>query len=57
MINMAKKCLCKGLIIGMSVGVTVGFLTHMLTSSDKHCDMKKKINKAMKAAHTLLENF
>lgn len=57
MINIAKKCLCKGLIIGMSVGVTVGFMTHLLTSTEKHCDIKKKITKAIKTAHTLIDNF
>ncbi len=57
MLNMAKKCLCKGLIIGMSVGVTVGFVTHMMTSSEKNCDLKKKITKAIKTAHSLLDNF
>ncbi len=57
MLNMAKKCLCKGLIIGMSVGVTVGFVAHMMTSSEKNCDLKKKITKAIKTAHSLLDNF
>ena len=57
MMNIGKKCLCKGLIIGMSVGITVGFMTHALTSSEKHCDIKKKIAKAVKTAHALIENF
>lgn len=57
MFSMSKKCLCKGLLIGMSVGITIGFVTNMITTNEKNCDIKKKINKAIKAANSLLQNF
>lgn len=57
MFDMGKKCLCKGMILGLGIGMTVGFTVCLITSKDKKSDIVKKSEKIVKAVQTVLSGF